>query len=227
MWSGTVEARSDFSAFYAVKPASYYSGARADLVDRLPRDGAATILEVGCGRGATGALALSEGCCGRYVGIESDDSAAADARDVLTDVIAGDVEAIELAWDEAIFDVLILPESFENFVDPTAALKKLAKFVRSGGMLLASAHNIAHWSVICDLLLGKFRFADRNSSERAYSNRIAQEVLVGMMDAAGFAVDEISPVTPLGSKTEIMSKLTGGRFDDLFMPRITVVAFKR
>ncbi len=227
MRSGTVETSLDFSFFDAVKPASYYSSARVDLVDRLPRDAAASILEVGCGGGATGALALSEGCCARYVGIESDDGAVADARDVLTDVIAGDVETIELAWQEAIFDVLILSESFENLVDPGATLKKLGKFVRSGGMLLASAHNIAHWSVICDLLLGRFRFKGRSISERVYSRRFAQEVLVGMMDVAGFAIDEISPVAPLGSKTEIMSKLTGGRFDHLFMPRIVVVAFKR
>jgi 2-polyprenyl-3-methyl-5-hydroxy-6-metoxy-1,4-benzoquinol methylase len=227
MPSRTVERGEDFNAFYAVRPASYYSGARVDLVDRLPRDASSRILEVGCGRGATGALALSEGCCGCYVGIESDDGAAADAREVLTDVIAGDIETIEPAWEEAIFDVLILPERFENLVDPDAALKKLAKFVRSGGMLLASAYNIAHWSVIFDLLLGKFRFVDRGGTGRTYSRRIAPEVLVGMLDAAGFTVDEISLVMPLGSKIDIVSKLTGGRFDHLFMPRITVVAFKR
>ena len=112
------------------------------------------ILEVGCGRGATGALALSEGCCGCYVGIKSDEGAAADAREVLTDVIAGDIETIEPAWEEAIFDVLILPESFENLVDPDAALKKLAKFVRFGGMLLASAR-----ALVSDL-----RFAARQVS---------------------------------------------------------------
>jgi len=48
-----------FSVFYAVKPASYFSNARADFVDRLPRDGTAEILEIGCGNGATGALAPS------------------------------------------------------------------------------------------------------------------------------------------------------------------------
>ena len=83
-----------FSVFYAVKPASYFSNARADFVDRLPRDGTAEILEIGCGNGATGALALSEGCCKRYVGVELLERVADEAREVLSDVITGNVETL-------------------------------------------------------------------------------------------------------------------------------------
>src|SRR3990170_7159145 len=83
-----------FSAFYAVKPASYFSGARADFVDRLPRDPSAAILEIGCGTGATGALALSEGACGRFVGVELFEKAAAEAREVLSEVVTGNVESL-------------------------------------------------------------------------------------------------------------------------------------
>ena len=227
MRSRSAETDRDFNAFYAVKPASYYSGARVDLVDRLPQDASASILEVGCGRGATGALALSEGYCARYVGIESEDRAAAEARDLLTEVVCGDVEAIELPWEQATFDVLILSESFEHLLDPSLALKKLARFVRPGGTLIASSHNSAHWSVIRDLLLGRFRVEDRGISDRVHQHRFTPEILAGMLEAAGFAIDEIGPVTPSGSKSDVMSKLTGGRFDHLFMPRIAVVAFKR
>ena len=91
------ETAGSFSGFYAVKPASYFSMVRADFVDRLPRDTSAQILEVGCGTGATGALALSEGCCGRYVGVELFEAAAEQARDVLSDVVVGNVET--LAFD--------------------------------------------------------------------------------------------------------------------------------
>ena len=42
---------------YAAKDAAYFSGARADFVSRLPKAPDARILEIGCGTGATGALA--------------------------------------------------------------------------------------------------------------------------------------------------------------------------
>ena len=60
----TVGTAEGFGAFYATKPASYFSNARADFVDRLAQDPSASILEAGCGTGATGALALSKAGAG-------------------------------------------------------------------------------------------------------------------------------------------------------------------
>ncbi|MEQ1670224.1 MAG: class I SAM-dependent methyltransferase, partial [Hyphomicrobium sp.] len=106
----SVESAGIFSGFYAIKPASYFSTARADWVDRLPRDPSAAILEIGCGTGATGALALSEGCCGRYVGVELFEAAASEAREVLTEVITGNVETLAFEFHPAEFDAIILSE---------------------------------------------------------------------------------------------------------------------
>ena len=49
------------SGAYERKPHTYFSNARTDLVARLPADATASVLEVGCGSGATGSLALSLG----------------------------------------------------------------------------------------------------------------------------------------------------------------------
>lgn len=228
MSRGSAGTEAEFgSSFFAVKPASYYSGARVDIVDRLPRDPSASILEVGCGTGATGALALSERCCARYIGIEADPLAAEEAGDLLTEVICGDVETIEPHWQPAAFDAIILSESLDGLSAPAASLTKLARFVRPGGMLLASSHNIAHWTVIRDLLLGRFSLFENAAPDRARLRRFTPETFAGIIEAAGFAVAEIGSVTPFGSKAEILSNLTGGRFDHLFMTRIAVVAYRR
>jgi 2-polyprenyl-3-methyl-5-hydroxy-6-metoxy-1,4-benzoquinol methylase len=223
----TVEAVGNFSGFYAVKPASYFSNARADFVDRLPKDPAAQILEVGCGNGATGALALSEGCCGRYVGVELFEKVATEARDVLSDVITGNVETLEFDWQPATFDALIMSEVLEHLVEPGDTLKKLSRYIRPGGLLLASSPNISHWRVIRELIFGRFNLADQGVFDRTHLRWFTPDTFADMADAAGFDIQEIGPVTAFAPRTELISRLTGGRFDHLFMTQIAMIAKKR
>ena len=111
---------------YDLKDASYFAMARADYVAALPADPEAAILEIGCSNGATGALALAEGKCGRYCGVELFPEPAAAARERLTEVVEGDVEQIELPGPSASFDALILSEVLEHLRDPWAVLGRLA-----------------------------------------------------------------------------------------------------
>ena len=222
------EATADtFSVFYAAKSASYFSNARADLVDRLPLDPSASILEVGCGTGATGALALSEGRCSHYVGVELFESAAKEAREVLSDVITGNVESLTFDWQPASFDALILSEVLEHLVEPGEVLKKLARYVRPGGMVLASSPNISHWRVIRELIRGRFELADQGVFDRTHLRWFTPQSFAGMFDDAGFRIDEVGPVTAFSPRTELISRLTGGRFDHLFMTQIALQGSRR
>jgi ubiquinone/menaquinone biosynthesis C-methylase UbiE len=91
----------DFAASYEAKTRSYFDRARVDFVHRLPLDPTASVLEIGCGTGATGALALKRGRAGRYVGVELFEGAATSAREVLSEVVVGDVEQMEFDWQPA------------------------------------------------------------------------------------------------------------------------------
>jgi 2-polyprenyl-3-methyl-5-hydroxy-6-metoxy-1,4-benzoquinol methylase len=216
-----------FSGFYAVKPTSYFSNARSDFIDRLPRDSSAEILEIGCGTGATGALALSECCCRRYVGVELFENAAEEAREVLSEVITGNVETLEFAWQPATFDALILSEVLEHLVEPGEVLQRLSRFVRPGGMLLASSPNISHWRVVRELVMGRFQLADQGVFDRTHLRWFTPNSFADLAEKAGFDVEEIGPVTAYSTRTELLSKLTGGRFDHLFMTQIAMIARKR
>ena len=217
----------NFSSFYASKPKSYFAGARADFVARLPRDPSASILEIGCGSGETGALALAEGCCGRYVGVELFESAAAQARQVLTDVFTGNVETLAFDWQPATFDAIILSEVLEHLVEPGRVLNDLSRFVRPGGMVLASSPNISHWRVIGELINGRFNLEDRGVFDRTHMRWFTPDTFAQMFEEAGFDIHEVGPVTPFSARTELISWATRGRFDHLFMAQIAVCGRRR
>jgi 2-polyprenyl-3-methyl-5-hydroxy-6-metoxy-1,4-benzoquinol methylase len=215
------------SRFYAQKDAAYFNGARLDFIARLPREASAAILEVGCGTGATGAAAMAAGKAGRYVGIEIDPGSAEAARDVLAEVVVGDVERLSFDWQPATFDGLILSEVLEHLVDPWATMARLARVVRPGAMVLASSPNIAHWRVIREIALGHFRLTDRGVFDRTHLRWFTPESFAALFEGAGFRVEHIGPVTPFSARTARLCRLAGGRLDHLFMTQIAVQARKR
>lgn len=217
----------DFSGFYAEKPDAYFSGARADFVRRLPRDPSAAILEIGCGTGATGALALKDGRCARYVGVELFEGAASEARKVLSEVITGNVETAAFDWQPASFDALILSEVLEHLVEPGRVLKELSRFIRPGGLVMASSPNVAHWRVIRELVAGRFNLAEKGVFDRTHMRWFTPDTFVDMFEQAGFDIEWVGPVTPFSERTRRFSRLTGGRFDHLFMVQIAVAGVRR
>jgi 2-polyprenyl-3-methyl-5-hydroxy-6-metoxy-1,4-benzoquinol methylase len=223
----TMQGERDLAAAYADKRAAYFAGARRDFTARLPHNPGAAILEIGCGSGDTGRLVLAAGKAGRYVGIEVFEAAAAEARRHLTEVHVGDVERMPLAFPPGSFDALILSEVLEHLIEPGVLLRRLAPLVKPGGMVLASSPNVAHWRVIAELLRGRFELADHGVFDRTHMRWFTPKSFVTMFEAAGFAVDSIGPVTPFGSRTRLLSRLTGGRFDHLFMVQVAIAGHRR
>jgi SAM-dependent methyltransferase len=212
---------------YALKSPGYFAGARRDLVLALPENDRAAVLEVGCGTGVTGALALGSGRAGRWVGIELFPAAAAEAQRVLSEVIVGDVERLDLPWPEASFDALVLSEVLEHLIEPWSALERLAPLVRPGGLVLASSPNVAHWRVVTSLLRGRFDLTDQGVFDRTHMRWFTPASFRTLFERAGFAVDAIAPVTPFAARTRLLSRLGRGRLDHLFMVQIALRGHRR
>jgi 2-polyprenyl-3-methyl-5-hydroxy-6-metoxy-1,4-benzoquinol methylase len=225
--SETLSPATHLVAAYEGKATAYFSNARADFVRLLPRDPTARILEIGCGTGATGALAMARGRAGEYVGVELMEGAAAQAQEVLTEVRVGDVERMEFEWQPAQFDALIMSEVLEHLVEPGALLKRLSRFVRPGGMVLASSPNISHWRVVGELLKGRFDLADQGVFDRTHLRWFTPVTFAGLFEQAGFRVDHVGPVCPFSPRVEAISRWTSGRLDHLFMTQISLQATRR
>jgi len=209
-------------ASYEAKPQGYYTKPRADYVDLLPEDPNASILELGCGDGATGALALRNGKCGSYVGIEMFVPMAERARQVLSSVHVGNVENMELPYAAASFDALILSEVLEHLVDPQAVLNRLALLLRPGALVFASSPNIAHWSNILGLCLGRFEYTESGMMDRTHLRWFTPASFAAMFEAAGVKVGRVAPLNRLGRRAKLLRFLLGRRFDAVWFYQINL-----
>lgn len=179
---------------YDAKRSGYFANARRDWVDPMPRNPDLRVLELGCGNGATGALALSEGKAGVWIGLERQGQAAAAAASVLTAVVTGDVDALDIPYPEASFDLLIMGEVLEHLPDPDTTLARLVRFLKPGGTALASTPNIAHWRVVSRLLAGRFDYEAEGVMDRTHLKWFTPTSLKQTFERAGLGDVTVGPL---------------------------------
>jgi 2-polyprenyl-3-methyl-5-hydroxy-6-metoxy-1,4-benzoquinol methylase len=213
---------SRLAAIYDEKPAAYFANARSDIVERLPTGPQSAVLELGCGSGGTGRLALSEGKAGRYVGIELSPVAAAEAAKAYNDVLVGDVERLDLSGLKGSFDALIASEVLEHLTDPWDTLARLVECLKPGGAVFASSPNIANWMVMRELVKGRFAYEDVGVMDRTHLRWFTPASFRAMFEAAGVEVLDIRSLVPLRPKARVLNWLTGGRFHHLFVAQIVI-----
>lgn len=211
-------------AGYDLKDASYFAMAREDYVRALPDRPDAAILELGCSNGATGALALARGKCGRYCGVELFPEPAAAARERLTEVVEGDVETIELPWPEATFDALILSEVLEHLRDPWATLERVRPLLRPGALVFASTPNVAHREIVVMLLRGRFELRSYGPLDATHLRWFTPSSLRDAFEGAGYVVDSVGPLGGLGRGSAIVDRLLRGRARHLWHRQIDLRA---
>jgi 2-polyprenyl-3-methyl-5-hydroxy-6-metoxy-1,4-benzoquinol methylase len=209
---------------YSAKGQAYFAGARRDYVSELPANRDARILEIGCGEGETGGLALCEGKCGSYCGVEMCQAAADVARTRLTEVVVGDIERLEPPWRPGTFDVLVLSEVLEHLADPWAVLRKLRGTLRRGGLVLASSPNVSHYAVVLMLSRGDWALTDCGLMDRTHLRWFTPRTYREMFESCGYCVNVVREHQPLTRRAELLSFLTFGRFRHLFMGQIELRA---
>jgi len=200
---------------YAAKPLDYFDGARADIVAKLPDDSSATILEIGCGNGSTGAIAKAQGKCARYVGIDLDEKAATAAREAIDLVLLGNVEEIELESLGGPFSAAILSEVLEHLIDPWKLLGRVNDVIRPGGLILASSPNIANMRLIRQLLRNRFDYTSAGVMDRTHLRWFTSATFREMFENAGFETLSVGPLISPSPKWRVLNAVSGNAFAHL------------
>lgn len=214
------------AALYESKTTDYFGGVGHHVLRKLPA-GARRVLEIGCGNGETGAAAKSAQPDLRWTGLELEPAAAERARARLDHVVVGNVETLPLGELDGPFDAVIASEVLEHLVDPWAAVARLSAQLAPGGVFIASSPNIASRWIVQALVRGRFDYEESGLMDRTHLRWFTPRTYAAIFTQAGLEIVSVEPVTPLHTKARLINKLTGGRFEHLFVKQTLVVARRR
>lgn len=178
---------------------------RADLLPFIPED-AHSVLELGCGDASLG-VAIKQRQKARVVGVEIDKQACAIARKRIDDVYCGDVREIAAILEEK-FDCIVGSEIVEHVDDPWSLLAELRRIAKPGGRLILSIPNIAHASIVADLLQGRFDYAYIGLACAGHLRFFTRRSIQEMLQIAGWTAVEMTPqLVPSLGGNEVIERI--------------------
>lgn len=164
-----------------------------NLIDQKDPENVFTILDVGCGCGATLLEVKNRYPQALRFGIERNAQAAAIAKQFAT-VAVIDIESSALEFPEGSMDYIILGSVLEEMIDPVSVLKKLGPLLKPEGRIIASIANVMHYSVINSLIKGSWSYQETGPMRRTNLRHFAKADALRLFEDAGCKSLELFPV---------------------------------
>jgi 2-polyprenyl-3-methyl-5-hydroxy-6-metoxy-1,4-benzoquinol methylase len=156
------------------------------------------VLEIGCSTGHVTSRLIEAG--NTVVGVELDETAAAEAR-----TVAGVVHVVDLditpvsSVESGPFDVILLGDVLEHVRDPSPVLADIASLLGHEGRLVISVPNAAHVDVRLMLLEGRIEYQHDGLLDRTHLRWFTKESLRQLLADCGFVTTRLRRVVfPIG-----------------------------
>lgn len=179
-----------YSPLSADYQAKYDDAPRRDLVS-LITESPGSVLEIGCGTGATGALIKQKFTDTWYVGMEIDEGAAVIAQRRLDRVFAGNIEQVDLAdygLTKESFDLIICGDVLEHLYDPWRVIRLLRDYLKPKGCVLASIPNAQNIHLILHLLNGNWTYAKHGLLDATHIRFFTLSEIVKLFSGTGYEI---------------------------------------
>lgn len=173
--------------------ADYYNSPRSDLIAMVahtPR----TVLDVGCGGGATGADIKRLYPEASVTGIELSPGPAEIAAKRLDRVVSENVETIDyakLGYEPGGIDLVFFPDILEHLYDPWSVLQKLRPYISADGQILASIPNTRNLGLIAQLASGDWQYTAWGLLDVTHIRFFSKKSITEMFNRAGFQIRTI------------------------------------
>ena len=153
------------------------------------------MVDAGCGSGPLGGLLRGEPI--RLFGFDRDEGGLAHARDAGYETALGDLLQGTLPASPGPAQALVCADVLEHVPDPAVLLPRLLQtFLPTGGTVIISLPNVAHWSVRFSLLVGRWQYADKGILDHTHLRFFTESTAGELLRDAGVR-DVRRRVTPL------------------------------
>jgi GT2 family glycosyltransferase/ubiquinone/menaquinone biosynthesis C-methylase UbiE len=157
----------------------YFAQPRPEILE-LVSTKARIVLDIGCGAGALARVLKARQPC-HVSGIEQAQEIASLAEDALDTFYAGNAMSILPRLPDTHFDTIIMADVLEHLVETDQVLSWVWQKLKIGGELILSLPNVNHWSVLRDLLQGRWEYREHGILDRThlrfFTHRSAMETL--------------------------------------------------
>ena len=164
----------------------YHSGSRSEVIHMVP-SAAKKVLDVGGGDGGfLKALKQSHGCETHLAEYSAQSCEVARAN--VDKVWEGDFFSTPITEK---FDCLTFLDVLEHTTVPLHWLERARGLLAGNGSIVASIPNVGHWTVIADLLEGRWDYAPVGIHCITHLRFFTRHSIEAMLDEAGFEVDSL------------------------------------
>ncbi|MFH1762413.1 MAG: class I SAM-dependent methyltransferase [bacterium] len=201
------------------------TSSRKDLIDLIPGN-VKTVFEVGAGIGKMGRV-LKGMKFQKVAGIEINREAALKAKTFYDEFIAGDVEKVELPFQDNYFDCIIYGDVLEHLVDPWTVLKRHRRLLAEDGVIIASIPNIRYYKILKKLVFkGRWNYEDAGILDRTHLRFFTIKTIREMFEQNGYKIIKVIKEPGCSKTKKIINKLFFNIFIDFLVVQYKIVAKK-
>ncbi|WP_373000131.1 class I SAM-dependent methyltransferase [Sulfurimonas sp.] len=220
---------------YDKKEKIYFHNVRKELLDLIPEENKnGHVLEIGAGEGNTLVYAKENGLANHIYGVElCKIENSNQTSELFSDFIIGNIENIDLPFEELKFDVIICGDVLEHLVDPYEVIDKLKKHLKDDGVIIASIPNIREWRTMKTILIkGDFKYSDEGILDKTHLRFFTKKNILELFENKDFNINKIissnkDDALKYLKKLRPLKFLSRFFFEELFTIQYYVVASKK
>lgn len=208
---------------YSDKPSDYFQLVRKEIIDLIPLK-SKRFLDIGCGEGNTAYEAKKFLNADFVAGVELNEYACEIARNKLDYVICGNIETIELPFEDRYFDCIICADVLEHLVNPWSVLSMLKRYLKDDGVIIASIPNLQYIVPLLKILGNKFEYEDYGILDKSHLRFFTLHTIKKMFTECDYEIVKIDYNKNESLKVKLFNLITFGLFKKFTIFQYLIVA---